>query len=205
MVMWETATGKVTLRPPDLDLKKMELKGGGNRSVMSADGKSLVVEMAVSVPPPPEITEDKGGWEGQEYYWCGVDLTTGKLPWRPTRSSRPMHWRSPPTAILSRAACPEKSSFATATRASLLHDLDCHTKYPRPWPYGQLLAFTSDGKRFIATDAGTNIFVWDVTTGKELNKFAGHRGRILSVSISPDNTMFATSSEDSTVLLWHLE
>ena len=205
MVMWDTATGKVTLRPPDLDLKKMELKGGGYRSVVSADGKSLVVEMQVSLPPPPEITFDRGGSIWLEYYWCSVDLTTGKLRWRTDQVKQTDSLAISADGKVVACGMPGKVQLRNGATSALLHDLDCHTKYPRPWSYGQLLAFTSDGKRFIATDAGTNAFVWDVATGKELHKFAGHRGRILSVSVSPDNTMFATASEDSSVILWRLD
>jgi WD40 repeat protein len=56
----------------------------------------------------------------------------------------------------------------------------------------------------IAGDNHNNVFVWDVATGKQLHQYAGHRGRIYSVSTSLDNTMFATSSEDSTVMIWRL-
>jgi WD40 repeat protein len=183
----------------------MELKGGGNRSVASADGKSLVVEMAVSVPPPPEITLDRGGYLNQEYYWCGVDLTIGKLKWRTGQVKQADSLAISADGKVVACGTPGKVQLRNGDTGALLHELDCHTKYPRPWSYGQLLAFTSDGSKFIATDAGTNAFVWEVATGKELRKFAGHTGRILSVGISPDNTMIATASEDSTVLIWRLD
>jgi WD40 repeat protein len=44
-----------------------------------------------------------------------------------------------------------------------------------------------------------------VATGRQLHKFAGHRGRVFSVSASADGTLLATASEDSTVLLWRLD
>ena len=52
---------------------------------------------------------------------------------------------------------------------------------------------------------GSKIYVWDVATGKQLQTFDGHRGRIFSISVAPDNRIFATASEDSTVLLWRLD
>ena len=56
--------------------EKRNSKAVGNRSVVSADGKSLVLEMAVRIPAPPD-SEDKGFSINHEYYWCSVDLTTG--------------------------------------------------------------------------------------------------------------------------------
>jgi WD40 repeat protein len=201
LAIWDTATHRVTRR---LDLKT-DPKGGVNRMAVAANGKSLVLEMAVIVPPPPEIKEDRGGSKWQEYYWCGVDLTTGQQRWRTDRVKQTDALAISPDGKLVACGLPGQVQLRNGTTGALLRVLDCHTKYPRPWSYGQLLAFTSDGKRFLATDAGTNAYVWDVATGKELHKFAGHRGRILSVSISPDNMMFATASEDSTVLLWRTD
>jgi WD40 repeat protein len=201
VAIWDTATGKVTRR---LELKK-EPKGGVNRTAVSADGKSLVLEMAVSVPPPPEITVDRGFYLNQEYYWCSVDLATGKPHWRTDRVKQTDSLAISSDGKVVACGMPGKVQLRNSDTGALLHELDCHTKSHRPWSYGQLLAFTSDGKRFIATDAATNVFVWDVATGKELHKYAGHRGRVLSVSTSPDNTMFATASEDSTVMLWGLD
>jgi WD40 repeat protein len=70
---------------------------------------------------------------------------------------------------------PGKIELRNGATGASLGVLDTGTPNPRPW-FGQPLAFTPDGKKFIATDGDTNVFVWDVATGKELHKFAGHRG-----------------------------
>ena len=88
---------------------------------------------------------------------------------------------------------------------ALLRVLRCEKEW---WEWAKqtdALAFTPDSTKLIAADLRNNIHVWDVATGKELQKFTGHRGRIFSVSVSSDGRMFAPASEDSTVLIWQLD
>jgi WD40 repeat protein len=103
---------------------------------------------------------------------------------------------------------PDQSIFHLLDSApgANLRNLDTRTKDTRPFArqWGAL-AFTPDGKTLIAADDRTNVFIWDVATGKELRKFNAHRGRIFSISTTADGTMFATASEDCTVMLWRLK
>jgi WD40 repeat protein len=201
LALWDTATGTVVRR---IELPK-QLPGGVNRAAVAANGKSLLLEMGVVVRPRRDNSEDKGGSVEQSFYWCSVDPTTGQLRWRTDQVKQADALAISSDGKVVVCGMPGKVELRHGDTGALLHVLDCHTTYPRPWSYGQLLAFTADGKWFVATDAGTNVFVWDVATGKQQHKFAGHRGRVLSVSISPDDTSVATASEDSTVLLWRLD
>jgi hypothetical protein len=44
--------------------------------------------------------------------------------------------------------------------------------------------------------------LWDLATGKEFHKLAGHRGTVASLAFSPDGTRLASGSLDTTILIW---
>lgn len=60
-------------------------------------------------------------------------------------------------------------------------------------PDGRLLA--------CGQDVG-NIALYALTTGKEIARFAGHRGRLTRLAFSPDSARLASASWDATVLIW---
>ena len=214
LAFWDTATGKVT---DSLNLLNKEVKGDVGGAAVSADGKSIVLGMfGTNSLCCVDLVTGKQRWCTD----AGMKESAGDLPDDVNRAraalglgmerlggkERPSRWRSPPTARWSRAVCQERSSCEMVKRARCCARLDTSSKDRKPGHrQAGALAFTPDGKKLIAADDRTNVFVWDVATGKELHKFAGHRGRIFSISVSPDNTLFATASEDSTVLVWRLE
>jgi WD40 repeat protein len=71
---------------------------------------------------------------------------------------------------------------------------------------GRLLeqvGFSPDG-RLLATSDGVLIHLWEVATGKEVHTLQGHQGEICALAFSADGRRLASSSLDSTVLLWNL-
>jgi WD40 repeat protein len=204
VAIWDTATGKVTRR---LDLGK-ELPV--NRAVLSADGKSLALEVHKPGPPPGPGVFDAGGRIPRHVpYCCILDVASGSPRWcskleDPSEDTDSLAF-SPDGKLLAQGT-PGKIRLRDSATGAVLHELNTRTKGERAFARQPgALAFTPDGKKLIAADDRTNVFVWDVATGKELRKFVAHRGRVFSISTSPDGTMFATSSEDSTVMLWRLE
>jgi WD40 repeat protein len=212
VALWDTADGKLSRR---LDLKDelqpalKEFDSFVSRCSISGDGKTLALQVGeVRKPDPGEI--DPGGvLRPMRFYGCAIDMATGKKRWATILG--PEH--APPADTL--AFSPDGKILAErvgqtihlrdSTSGALLRDLKCEKEWYE-WSRGaSALAFTPDGKKLIAADLRNNIYVWDVATGKELQKFTGHRGRIFSVSVSPDGRMFATASEDSTVLIWQLD
>jgi hypothetical protein len=63
------------------------------------------------------------------------------------------------------------------------------------------LAFAPDGKILATADLG-QVIVWDVASGKEIARFAGHKDRIVAVAFSPSGRLLVTASWDGTVKLW---
>ncbi len=73
------------------------------------------------------------------------------------------------------------------------------------------LAFSPDGRTVYSTSGGPDpwqdgkgsaVRVWDTDTGRELRKLEGHKGRVLSVDVSPDGRQVLTGG-DTSVILWN--
>ena len=47
--------------------------------------------------------------------------------------------------------------------------------------------------------------IWDLATGQEIRRFAGHTDQINGVAFSPDGKLVLTGSSDNTARLWHVD
>ena len=63
------------------------------------------------------------------------------------------------------------------------------------------LKFSPDGTR-LAAASSIGIWIYDVSTGKEIDLFTGHTNLVESVSFSPDGKIIASGSSDDTIRLW---
>ncbi len=98
--------------------------------------------------------------------------------------------------------------------AVLLWDSErCETYMRLPLPHEgdwtHALAFSLCGK-YLAWGSGWNrktkqvtIQLWEVVTGKNFATFRGHTSDIQGLAFSPDSTLLASASFDSTILLWN--
>jgi WD40 repeat protein len=68
--------------------------------------------------------------------------------------------------------------------------------------YSMTLAFSPDGRLLVQAGEDRQVHLRDMRTGKEVGRFAGHRGHLVSVTFAPDGRRMATSSTDTTALIW---
>jgi WD40 repeat protein len=84
----------------------------------------------------------------------------------------------------------------------------CRVLKPQQPTYSSVktIALSPDGTLLGAAleDEGQESFVhlWDVLTGKKIAALAGHRGKVTGLAFSPDGRRLASSSTDTTVLVW---
>src|SRR5439155_24052846 len=64
------------------------------------------------------------------------------------------------------------------------------------------LTFSPDNKTLAGAGWGNVICLWDIVTGKEIQRFTGHQGWIWSIAFSPDGKNLASGSADQTIRLW---
>jgi RNA polymerase sigma factor (sigma-70 family) len=63
------------------------------------------------------------------------------------------------------------------------------------------MAFSPDGRLLASSDRNV-VHLWEVATGNGVYAFRGHQGDIMSLSFSANGRRLASSSTDSTVLVW---
>ena len=63
------------------------------------------------------------------------------------------------------------------------------------------IAYSPDG-RHLAVASGIGIWIYDASTGNEIDLLTGHTGSVNSVAFSPNGQTLATGSRDDTIRLW---
>jgi RNA polymerase sigma factor (sigma-70 family) len=77
---------------------------------------------------------------------------------------------------------------------------------------GYVVAFSSDG-RIVASGSGAGVHenplqeqdsieLWDVATGKEVQRLQGHRSSVTSLAFAPDGSRLASGLRNSAVMVW---
>ena len=66
------------------------------------------------------------------------------------------------------------------------------------------VAFSPDGSKVLTGSADETVRLWEVESGSELHRFAGHTA-IYSAAFSPDGSRIVTGSIDGRVSLWEIE
>ena len=64
------------------------------------------------------------------------------------------------------------------------------------------VAFSADGKLLAIGDTRGDIHLWQVSDGRPILTYRGHRGWVVSVAFNPEGTVLASSSIDQSIKLW---
>jgi WD40 repeat protein len=67
------------------------------------------------------------------------------------------------------------------------------------------VAISPDGRRVLIGSEDKTARLWDVASGKELQRFVGHTNEVTSVAFSPDGRTILTGGKDKTARLWDVE
>jgi dipeptidyl aminopeptidase/acylaminoacyl peptidase len=78
----------------------------------------------------------------------------------------------------------------------------CRFQRPSNEPILRLYAGFSPNCRFVASGADDEIVLWDIATGKEATRLAGHRGRVSGLRFSADGSRLTSWGYDKAVLVW---
>jgi WD40 repeat protein len=101
----------------------------------------------------------------------------------------------------------EKEYFAKELKRFEGHDERKNFQGSTDWILS--VAFSPDGKTVLTGASDRTARIWDVETGKELKKFAGHTNvaeGVWSAAFSPDGKkVVTTGGQDTTVLIWDVE
>ncbi len=65
--------------------------------------------------------------------------------------------------------------------------------------------FSPDGTLVLSGGMDNGVLMWDVASGKEVARFAGHERGVFDVAFSADGTIAASASKDKTVRVWDLD
>ncbi|MEZ6071279.1 MAG: hypothetical protein R3C10_13670 [Pirellulales bacterium] len=73
-------------------------------------------------------------------------------------------------------------------------------------PDGQRpIAFSGDSRLLAGGGAGGFVYVWDVSSGRELLDLVGHSANVRAVAWNPDGSRLASSAEDGLIKIWDAE
>ncbi|RKU28638.1 hypothetical protein C6497_07705 [Candidatus Poribacteria bacterium] len=65
------------------------------------------------------------------------------------------------------------------------------------------LDFSPDGQTLAG--CGSEVYLWDVNTGKLIDTLTGHTNQVFTIAFSPDGKTLASGGWDSTIIIWEIK
>src|SRR5262249_29732003 len=202
--LWDLRTGKELRSFPDTKANWPD------RLAFSPDGKTLLVAGRHTVGLDVGTGKELFSWRMQPGPLKAFSMGVGGRP--PTDDER-IAWRTlafAPGGTV--AACvladsglwrdrtPERIVLCEARTGKVLRRCDDSGMTSRGF---EQLAFSPDDRLLASSDRDV-VHLWEVTTGKKIRTFRGHRGEIESLSFSSNGRRLASSGSDSPALVWDL-
>jgi RNA polymerase sigma factor (sigma-70 family) len=182
-VVWNGKTARVWDVPKREPTRELEINQDRPAAVAMSPGGSVVAA---------------GGYNGGT-----VRRWNGRTGWELKRIA------TPHKIVLTLAIAAGGKTMATGGEGEpvYLWDTQTHEQLHRLDGLGsgstQHLSFTTDGRLLLGVGGG-RAHVWDVASGKEVERFDRHDGPVKAAALSPDGRFAATACTDATILVWDL-
>lgn len=186
---------------PDADLR--QLLDRDNRRYHAA-----LAELQIKPDNPDPINQVRNRYEGL----VGLKTAAAEMGMAPAQFADRL--RKSETlqrslgALLAQGGTVQRSTFLNAIRE--LNELPVQFEVSAQAFSGHTdrvlcLAFAPDGRRAASGSGDRTVRIWDVATGKELQRLEGHSSPVLAIAFSADGRQLLSGSEDRTIRLWDLQ
>ncbi|QDT97379.1 protein kinase domain-containing protein [Gimesia aquarii] len=179
-----------------------------SQSSRDFDAKAPIDALAISKDGSQFVT---GGKDGFARLW---DRVSGKVIGEFDHNKHP---------VLAVALSPDGKLLATGSEDPKgfikIWDLNSQTQIPRTFqnsegknPFDKShtegvlsLSFSNDGTRLLSSSYDKTARLWEVESGKQLQRFWGHNWWVWDANFSTDERRIVTASQDGTAIIWSVE